>query len=52
LGEVHPSEIIPKVELCCFNIGVGLCSEWEKYTSVKIYLRFSYSVLIYEEGYV
>jgi hypothetical protein len=24
------------VELYCFNIGGELCSEWEKYTSVKL----------------
>jgi hypothetical protein len=24
------------VELYCFNIGIGVCSEWEKYTSVPI----------------
>ena len=40
------------VELYCFNIGGELCSEWEKYTSVKLYLVLSYTVLIYEEGYV
>ena len=39
------------VELYCFNIG-ELCSEWEKYTSVKLYLVLSYTVLIKEEGYV
>ena len=44
-GKVHLSEIIPSVELYCFNIG-GLCSEWEKYTSVKLYLVLSYTVLI------
>ena len=46
MGEVHLSEIIPKVELCRFNIGGGLCSEWEKYTAVKLYLVLSYAVLI------
>jgi hypothetical protein len=30
----------------CFNIGEGLCSEWKKYTSVKLYLVLSYTVLI------
>ena len=44
-GKVHLSEIISSVELYCFNIG-GLCSEWEKYTSVKLYLVLSYTVLI------
>ena len=37
MGEVHLSESIPKVELYCFNIGGGLCSEWENYTSVTLY---------------
>jgi hypothetical protein len=32
VGEVHLSEIIPKVELYRFNIGGGLGNEWEKYT--------------------
>ena len=44
-GKVHLSEIISSVELYCFNIG-GLCSEWEKYTSVKLYLVLSYTILI------
>ena len=52
MGKVHLSEIISSVELYCFNIGGGLCSEWEKYTSVKLYLVLSYTILIYEEGYV
>jgi hypothetical protein len=34
------------VELYCFNIGEELLSEWEKYTSVKLYLVLSYTVLI------
>ena len=34
------------VELYCFNIGGELCSEWENYTSVKLYLVLSYTVLI------
>jgi hypothetical protein len=34
------------VELYCFNIGGELCSEWEKYTSVKLYLVLSYTVLM------
>jgi hypothetical protein len=38
--------IISSVELYCFNIGEGLFSEWEKYTSVKLYLVLSYTVLI------
>jgi hypothetical protein len=38
VGKVHLSEIISSVELYCFNIGGGLCCEWEKYTSVKLYL--------------
>ena len=45
MGKVHISEIISSVELYHFNIG-GLCSEWEKYTSVKLYLVLSYTVLI------
>jgi hypothetical protein len=36
VGKVHLSEIICSVELYCFNIGIGVCSEWEKYTSVPI----------------
>ena len=28
--KVHLSEIISSVELYCFNIGGGLCSEWGK----------------------
>ena len=44
--KVHLSEIISSVELYCFNIGGGLCSEWEKYISVKLYLVLSYTVLI------
>ena len=27
-------------------VGGGLCNEWEKYTSVKLYLVLSYTVLI------
>jgi hypothetical protein len=46
VGEGHLSEIISGVELYCFNIGGELCSEWEKYTSVKLYLVLSYTVLI------
>ena len=46
MGKVHVSEIISSVELYCFNIGGELCSEWEKYTSVKLYLVLSYTVLI------
>jgi hypothetical protein len=46
VGKVHLSEIISSVELYRFNIGGGLCSEWEKYTSVKLYLVLSYTVLI------
>ena len=46
MGEVHLSEIISSVELYCFNIGGGLCSEWEKYTSVTLYLMLRYTVLI------
>jgi hypothetical protein len=34
------------VELYRFNIGGELCCEWEKYTSVKLYLVLSYTVLI------
>ena len=40
------------VELYYFNTGGGLCNEWEKYNSVKLYLVLSYTVLIQEEGYV
>ena len=43
MGKVHLSEIISSVELYRFNIGGGLCSEWEKYTSVQII----YSVELY-----
>ena len=52
MGKVHLSEIISSVELYRFNIGGGLFSEWEKYTSVKLYLVLSYTVLIQEKGYV
>ena len=45
VGKVHLSEIISSVELYRFNIGGGLFSEWE-YTSVKLYLVLSYTVLI------
>jgi hypothetical protein len=41
-GRSTLSEIISSVELYRFNIGGGLCSEWEKYTSVKLYLVLSY----------
>ena len=34
------------VELYCFNIGEELLSEWEKHTSVKLYLVLSYTVLM------
>ena len=46
MGKVHLSEIISSVELYRVNIGGGLCSEWEKYTSVKLYLVLSYTVNI------
>ena len=46
MGKVHLCEIISSVELYRFNIGGGLCSEWKKYTSVKLYLVLSYTVLI------
>jgi hypothetical protein len=46
VGEVHLSDIISSVELYCFGIGGGLCSEWEKSTSVTLYLVLSYTVLI------
>ena len=52
MGKVHLSEIISSVELSHFNIGGELCSEWEKYNSVKLYLVLSYTILIQEEGYV
>ena len=44
--KVHLSEIISSVEPYSFNIGGGLCSEWEKYISVKLYLVLSCTVLI------
>ena len=44
MGKVHLSEIISSVELYRFNIGGGLCCEWEKYISVKLYLVLSYTV--------
>jgi hypothetical protein len=34
------------VELYRFNTGGGLCNEWEKYNSVKLYLVLSFTVLI------
>ena len=46
MGKVHLSEIISSVELFRFNIGGRLCSEWERYTSVKLYLVLSYTVNI------
>jgi hypothetical protein len=46
VGKVHLSEIISSVELYYFNIGGGLCREQEEYTSVKLYLMLSYTVLI------
>ena len=46
MGKVHLSDIISSVELYRFNIGVGLCCECEKYTSVKLYLVLRYTVLI------
>ena len=46
MEKVHLSEIISSVELYCFNIGGSLCSEWEKYISVKLYLMLSYTILI------
>ena len=46
MGKVHLSEIISSVELYHFNIGGGLFSEWEKYTSVKLYIVLSYTVNI------
>ena len=52
MGKVHLSEIISSVEPYCFNIGGELCSEWEKYNSMTLYLVLSYTVLIWEEGYV
>ena len=44
--KVQLNEIISSDELYRFNIGRGLCSVWEKYTSVKLYLVLSYTVLI------
>ena len=44
--KVQLNEIISSDELYRFNIGGGLCNEWEKYTSVKLYLVLSYTVLI------
>ena len=46
MGKVHISEIIYSVEVYRVNIGGGLLSEWEKYTSVKLYLVLRYTVLI------
>ena len=46
MGKVQLSEIISSVELYHFTIGGGLFSEWEKYTSVKLYLVLSYTILI------
>ena len=46
MGKVHLGEIISSVELYCFNIGGELCGEWEKYTSMTLYLVLSYAVLI------
>ena len=51
VGEVHLSDIISSVELYRFNIGGGLCNEWEKYNSMTLYLVLSYTALIQEEGY-
>jgi hypothetical protein len=46
MGEVHLSHIISSVELYFFNIGGGLFSELVRYTSVKLYLVLSDTVLI------
>ena len=46
MGKVHLSEIISSVELYRLNIGGGLCSELEKYNSMKLYLVLSYTILI------
>ena len=46
MGKVHLSEIISSVEVYRVNIGGGLCREWEKYKSVKLYLVLRYTVLI------
>ena len=46
MGKVHLSEIISSVEVYHFNIGGELCSEWEKYTPVKLYLVLRYTILI------
>ena len=46
MGKVHLSEIISSVGQYRFNIGGGLCSEWEKYNSMKLYLVLSYTALI------
>jgi hypothetical protein len=46
VGKVPLGDIISSVELYCFNIGGGLCSEWEKYPSVTLYLVLSNTVLI------
>ena len=44
--KVQFNEIISSDELYRFNIGGGLCNEWEKYTSVKLYLVLSHTALI------
>ena len=44
--KVQFNEIISSDELYRFNIGRGLCNEWEKYTLVKLYLVLSYTILI------
>jgi hypothetical protein len=46
VGKVLLSEIISSVELYHFNIGGELLSQCEKYTSVKLYLVWSYTVNI------
>ena len=46
MGKVQFNEIISSDELYRFNIGGGLCSELEKYNSMKLYLMLSYTVLI------
>ena len=44
--KVQLNEIISSDELYRFNIGGVLFNAWEKYTSVKLYLVLSYTVLI------
>ena len=42
MGKVHLSEIISSVELYRFNIGGGLCSEWEKTKKLNLVLSYMF----------